>query len=187
MYKMVLFQGDRGFPGQDGTPGRSGTPGRKGEKGISLKGEPGEAGRPGTPGAKGEPGLYGEKGEPGKYNIFFIEYTKRIFNRSFSFYNNQGLCRPLNWMESLKGNRGPTGDKGEPGPPGEDGLPGDKGLQGLQVSRWNIIFIRNGYQLFIDTYFNRRSCKISGSPRKRWTDWCNWSCRATRFTWSSRR
>lgn len=91
-----------------------------GNKGV--QGEKGSTGPQGDKGDQGEPGqdgAAGVKGDPGKTGSSAFDIAK-----SQGFVGNEA-----EWMNSLIG---PKGDSGEPGPKGDTGPKGAQGEQGIQ-------------------------------------------------------
>lgn len=101
----------KGEKGEQGLPGEKGDTGSQGIQGIQ-----GPKGEKGDTGAKGEPGIQGVAGEKGESGASAYEIA----------VNNGFNGTEIEWLASLKG------EKGNPGPQGIQGVKGESGPQGIQ-------------------------------------------------------
>lgn len=101
--------GEAGADGQDGKDGSDGAPGKDGADGA-----PGADGKDGAPGADGRDGQDGADGKSA-YQIWLDA-------------GNSGT--ELDFLASLKGEKGDTGEQGAPGADGQNGTDGKDGAPG---------------------------------------------------------
>ncbi|MCF0086605.1 MULTISPECIES: collagen-like protein [unclassified Streptomyces] len=111
---LASLVGPRGEQGPKGDPGEQGPAGQDGADGAP--------GADGTPGAKGDPGEPGADGAPGEDGPSAYEVAQAA-----GFTGTE-----TEWLTSLVGPKGDTGETGAQGPKGDTGAQGPKGDTGPQ-------------------------------------------------------
>ena len=134
--ETTVIQGEKGDKGDTGADGLSayeiwlkqGNSGTESDFLESLKGDKGEQGLQGQKGDTGEQGLQGIQGENGKDGL-----NGQNGESAYEIWLDLGnIGTESDFLQSLKGEKGDTGEQGLQGIQGEKGDTGERGLQGVQ-------------------------------------------------------